>query len=339
MNPDGRMLAFELLSQRNPLSPRRMVKTPAKPAALLAWMDSLADEARLRLLRLLERHELSVAELCEVVQLPQSTVSRHLKVLAEGRWVSSRSQGTTHLYRTVLDELEPTPRALWLLAREQTEGWATSTQDELRVQQTLRKRQADPQAFFAGAAGQWDRLRSDLYGQHFSTAAMLALLPADLTVADLGCGTGPLIADLAPYAGEIIGVDSSADMLKAAHKRLGNLPNVDLRRGDLLTLPIDDGCCDAALLVLALTYVAEPARAIAEAARVLQPGGRLVIVDLLPHDRDDFRRQTGQQSLGLAPTFVERAMADAGLGGGVAKPLPPEPQAKGPALFLAVGRR
>src|SRR5882757_212051 len=120
MNPDERMVC------RRPHPARRMTKAPVKPDALLAWMDCLADEARLRLLRLLERHELSVAELCEVVQLPQSTVSRHLKVLAEGRWVNNRSQGTTHLYRLVLDELDPTPRALWLLAREQTEGWATS---------------------------------------------------------------------------------------------------------------------------------------------------------------------------------------------------------------------
>lgn len=316
-----------------------MLQISVKPDALLAWMDCLADEARLRLLRLLERNELSVAELCEVVQLPQSTVSRHLRVLAEGRWVKSRSQGTTHLYRTVLDELDPAPRKLWLLAREQTDGWATTAQDELRVQQTLRKRQADPQAFFAGAAGQWDKLRGELYGQHFSTSALLALLPPDLTVADLGCGTGPLVADLAPHAGRIIGVDSSADMLKAARKRLGNLPNVDLRKGDLLDLPIEPATCDAALLVLALTYLAEPAKAIAEAARVLKPAGRLVIVDLLPHDRDDFRRQTGQVSLGLAPAFVSAAMNEAGLTGGAVRPLPPEAGAKGPALFLAVGRR
>lgn len=316
-----------------------MVKTSTKPDALLAWMDSLADEARLRLLRLLERNELSVAELCEVVQLPQSTVSRHLKVLADQHWVTGRSQGTTRLYRTVLDELDPTPRRLWLLAREQTDGWATSAQDELRLQQTLRKRQADPQAFFAGAAGQWDRLRGELYGRHFSAAALLSLLPGDLVVADLGCGTGPLIADLAPYAGRIIGVDSSADMLRAARKRLGGEPNVDLRRGDLLALPIDPAACDAALLVLALTYVPDPAAAIAEAARVLRPGGRLVVVDLLPHDRDDFRRQTGQVSLGLGPEFVVGAMGDAKLENATVRPLPPEPQAKGPALFLATGAR
>ena len=300
-------------------------------------MDGLADEARLRLLRLLERHELSVAELCEIVQLPQSTVSRHLKVLADQRWVRSRSQGTTHLYRTILDELDPTPRKLWILAREQIDGWATSGQDELRLDQTLRKRQGDPQSFFAGAAGQWDKLRGELYGQYFSTAALLALLPNDWLVADLGCGTGPLIADLALQGVRVIGVDSSADMLKAAKKRLGSLPNVDLRKGDLQDLPIETATCDAALLVLALTYVPEPRLAILEAARILKPGGKLVIVDLLPHDRDDFRRQTGQLGLGLAPASVIESMKLANLMNTTVKPLPPESQAKGPALFLATG--
>src|SRR5438270_13654014 len=95
----------------------------SSPDALLGWMESLADPTRLRLLRLLERHELGVAELCDVLQLPQSTVSRHLKVLADQRWVRARRDGTTNLYRTILDELETGARRLWLPAREQTDAW------------------------------------------------------------------------------------------------------------------------------------------------------------------------------------------------------------------------
>src|SRR6476660_5882841 len=92
--------------------------SPQQPKALLAWMESLADPTRLRLLRLLERNELGVAELCDILQLPQSTVSRPLKLLADQRWVRHRRQGTNHLYRTILDELEIGARKLWLLARE-----------------------------------------------------------------------------------------------------------------------------------------------------------------------------------------------------------------------------
>ena len=134
-----------------------MVTAPAQPDALLGWMECLADPTRLRLLRLLERHELGVVELCDILQLPQSTVSRHLKVLAEQAWVAEPGQGTTHLYRMTLDEADPAARRLWLLAREQTDGWATVRQDELRLRQRLLSRETDSQAFFAGAAGEWDK--------------------------------------------------------------------------------------------------------------------------------------------------------------------------------------
>src|SRR5438094_9827968 len=130
--------------------------SPRQPEALLGWMESLADATRLRLLRLLERHELGVAELCDVLQLPQSTVSRHLKVLADQKWVRGRPQGTNHLYRTLLDELDAPARRLWLLARDQTENWSASKQDRLRLDRLLRDKQGESEAFFAGAAGEWD---------------------------------------------------------------------------------------------------------------------------------------------------------------------------------------
>lgn len=316
-----------------------MKETTGQPDRLLLQLECLADDTRLRLLRLLERHELGVAEICDVLQMPQSTVSRHLKVLTDGQWTRSRRQGTTHLYRTILDELDPSARKLWLLAREQTENWATTKQDELRLARRLSQRQGDAQAFFAGAAAQWDKLRGELYGDAFTMAAMLSLLSDDLVVADLGCGTGPMAAMLAPYVKQVIGVDNSPPMLKAARKRVGDMPNVDLRRGDLSSLPIDDASVDAALLVLALTYVNDPAVAIAESARILRPGGRVIIVDLLPHDRDDFRRQMGQVALGFDTKALEQSMHDAKLSRVQVTSLPPETNAKGPALFLATGRR
>src|SRR6476619_73 len=114
-------------------SERRLAAPAARqPDALRGWMESLADPTRLRLLRLLERHELGVAELCDVLQLPQSTVSRHLKVLADQRWLRSRPQGTSRLYRTILDELDAGARRLWVVAREQTDGWPAVKQDRLR---------------------------------------------------------------------------------------------------------------------------------------------------------------------------------------------------------------
>jgi ArsR family transcriptional regulator len=317
--------------------PRRAA--PQQPATLLGWMEALADPTRLRLLRLLERHELGVVELCDVLQLPQSTVSRHLKILADGGWVRSRRQGTTRLYRTILDELDPPTRKLWLLAREQTESWATVHQDALRLTRRLREREQDAQQFFAGAAGQWDKLRRDLYGEHFIHDAMLALLPSDYTVADLGCGTGHLAAELAPRVRTVIGIDNSPAMLKAARKRVADLTNVDLRQGDLETLPIADATCDAATLILVLTYATDPPRVLAEMSRILKPNGRAVVVDLLPHDRDDFRRQMGQQHAGFDAAELTRMLTAAGFTSAIVHSLPPEPEAQGPALFLATAMR
>src|SRR5688572_23503478 len=307
--------------------------------SLLGWMECLSDATRLRLLRLLERHELGVVELCDILQLPQSTVSRHLKVLGDQKWVRSRREATTRLYRMILDELTAPARRLWLLAREQTESWATLKQDELRLTRVLRERAGDSQAFFAGAAAEWDRLRTELYGDAFTTAAMLALLPRDTVVADLGCGTGQVSAALAPHVNQVIAVDNSPAMLKAAKKHAGDLANVDLRRGELSAVPVDDASCDAALLLLVLGYVPDPAGALKEMARILKPGGRAVIVDLPPHDRDDFRRRMGQQRLGFDRGDLEQLMASAGFGSVSIRPLPPEPGVKGPGLFLAIGSK
>lgn len=316
-----------------------LIAASSQPEALVAWMECLADSTRLRLVRLLERHELGVVDMCDIIQLPQSTVSRHLKVLSDGGWVRNRRQGTTHLYRTILDELEPPARRLWLLARDHSEAWATARQDELRLVARLQKRQSDSQAFFAGAAATWDKLRDDFYGRHFTSAALLALLPADWVVADLGCGTGQATAQLAACVERVIGVDNSPAMLKAARKRTEGAENVDLRRGDLEALPIEDGECDAALLLLALTYVPDPMVVLQEACRILKPGGRLVLADLLPHDREDFRHEMGQLRRGFGLPEMEKMLSSAGLDTPRCQPLPPEPAVKGPALFLATAYR
>ena len=316
-----------------------MIKLPAQPEALVGWMESLAEGTRLRLLRLLERHELGVVELCEILQSPQSTVSRHLKVLADQSWLHHRRQGTNRLYRMILDELEAPARRLWLLAREQTDDWATVQQDQLRLDRVLEEKQSDGQAFFAGAAGEWDKLRGELYGQEFAVQAMLALLPREYVVADLGCGTGMVTAQLAPFVKRVIGVDNSPAMLKAAKRRTEEFSNVDLRRGEVQGLPIEDGSCDAAMLLLVLTYVADPLVVLKEMARVLKVGGRAVIVDLLPHDRDDFRRRLGQVSMGFEPERMEGLMKEAGFGEVSVRALAPEAEAKGPAVWVGVGRR
>jgi ArsR family transcriptional regulator len=315
-----------------------MEAVAARPEGLLGWMEGLADPTRLRLLHVLERHELGVAGLCEVLQLPQSTVSRHLKILSSQGWIEVRRQGANRLYR-MSGGVDPAARRLWKVARAESERWATLQHDQLRLERLLRERRGAAEDFFAGAAADWDRLRAEWYGTGFGTAALVSLLPPEWTVADLGCGTGALAATLSPAVARVVGVDRSADMLRAARRRTAGLANVELRRGALEELPLEDAGCDAALLVLSLGWVDDPARALAEAARVVRPGGRLALVDAVLHDDDDFRRRAGQVWPGFEPARVVELLGAAGWADATCRPLAPEPAARGPALLLARARR
>ncbi len=310
-----------------------MIDAHPHPEQWMSWLGGLSDASRLRLLRLLEAEELGVAELCEVMQLPQSTVSRHLKVLSQQGWVVSRRAGTTNLYRVVLDELDPRARDLWRLTRDQATDWATARQDDARLERYLATRSRDSKAFFAGLAGEWSQTRAALYGKTFNLDALAALLPPAWTVADLGCGTGQLAAPLARHVRQVIGVDHSPEMLEAARRHAQ--PNLDLREGDLTNLPIDDAACDAALLVLVLTYVDQPRLVLQEARRILKPHGQLIVIDLLKHDREDFRRHMGQRSMGYAEAELSDRLTEVGFARPRVSLLPPEQGVQGPALLLA----
>lgn len=319
-----------------------MNQTSTQPDALLGWMAGLADATRLRLLRLLERHELGVADLCDVLQLPQSTVSRHLKVLADQGWVTSRRSGTTNLYRTILDELAPAARELWVVARQQTDDWGSTQQDQVRLQRRLKERNQETRKFFAGAAGDWLQRRHELYGERFDLDAALGLLPGHWTVADLGCGSGAFASRLATHVRKVIGVDDSQDMLKAAEQLTREQNNIELKRGELDHMPLTSESCDAATLLLVLTYVTNPVAVLEETHRILSSergGGRVVVVDLLRHDRDDFRREMGQSHMGFGKQQLATMLRDAGFGQVRVNSLAPEPEAKGPALLIATGEK
>lgn len=317
-----------------------MKKPPAlSPDLLLARISSLADPARLRMLHLLEQQELAVSELADVLQMPQSSVSRHLKLLAGEGWVVARGAGTANYYSMANGELPETSRQLWQLAAGETREWPALAHDRLRLARCLATRAGEGRDFFAGVAGEWERLRTELYGERFTGLAFQALLSPDWVVADLACGSGAAALDLAPWVARVIAVDRSPEMLQAARRRARGVENILFEEGDLERLPIADGACDAALMLLALTQVDDPALAVAEMARIVKPGGRAVVVDLLRHDREEFRRQMGQKRSGFAPEDLTRLLAASGFDEVRCSPLPPEPEARGPALLLASGTR
>jgi ArsR family transcriptional regulator len=305
---------------------------------VLSWMSSLGDATRLRILRLVERHELTVAELCAVLQMPQSTVSRHLKVLADDGWVAARPEATSRLYRMDVDALESAARRLWSLLREQTAGLPVAAQDDRRVASVLAERQTPSQAFFSSAAGQWDRLRREMFGERFDALGLLGLLDPTWTVGDLGCGTGQIAEALAPFVAKVVAVESSRAMLRAARRRVAGLDNVELRSGELQALPVEDASLDAAVACLVLHHVADPQAVLRETARALRPDGRLLLVDMLPHEHVEYRQQMGHVWLGFEPERTLGWLTEAGFGEGRVVPLPPAAQARGPALFAAAAR-
>ncbi len=330
---DGYNVSFT--SARPPMSP--------KPT-ILDHAATLSEATRCRILYLLERQELTVSELMSVLQLPQSTASRHLRVLADAGWVRSRRDGTSHLYQLAADSLDEAAGQLWQLIRDQLAETPASRQDLTRLESVLRERRSRSQAFFTETASEWDKLRDELFGRRFDLQALLALLDRRWVVGDLGCGTGRTSEALAPHVGCVHAVDGSAAMLEAARQRLAQAENAESPRtgadvvfhqGELESLPLEDGILDAAVLFLALHHTPDPGRVLAEARRASKAGGRLLIVDMLPHDRDDYRRKMGHVWLGFSERKIRRALSEAGFAGARFQPLPADPEARGPSLFVA----
>ena len=304
---------------------------------ILDHMSALSDPIRCRTLILLEKHELTVSELCAVLQMPQSSVSRHLKTLADDHWVASRRDGTSRFYSMPVDDLDSGARRLWPIIREQVSSTSAAAQDERRLRGVLARRRAKSEEFFATAAGGWDHIRTGLYGDTFYLWAVLGLIDPDLVVGDLGCGTGQLTETVSPYVRRVIAVDSSDDMLVAARQRLGAAKNVDLRKGELESLPLEAGELDAAMLSLVLHYSPAPARALTEVGRVVRSGGRILVVDMLPHEREEYQQQMGHVWLGFTEKQITKFLTGAGFGDVRVRAVPADPDAKGPSLFAAVG--
>ena len=200
------------------------------------------------------------------------------------------------------------------------------------------RRRVNARSFFADAAGHWPAMRSELYGDLYLLEALIGLLPSSWIVADLGCGTGEMAVKLAREVNQVIGVDQSHEMLQRAHDAAAGISNLRLVQGDLCVLPLDDHSCDAALMLLVLSYQSDPQKALAEMARIVRPGGKVVVVDLMRHDRDDFRRQMGQENLGFTEEELIEMLRQAGAGEAACRVVAPEPEAKGPALLIATAQ-
>jgi ArsR family transcriptional regulator len=306
---------------------------------LLKSLACLGDMARLRLLRLVAQEELSVGELARVLQLPQSTVSRHLKVLYESGWIARRSEGTASLYRMDSGALSDGARALWDVVRGQLGTSPTLSEDDHRLAEVLAERRTDSKAFFGRIVDEWDRLRQELFGKAFDCEALLSFLNPQWVVADLGCGTGSAAELLAPVVRKVIAADREPHMLEAARRRLDRFDNVEFLHEDVTDLSIGDEQLHAVIVSLVMVSVVEPQAAVREIARTLRPGGLLMIVDTVPHDRESYKHTMGHLHLGFDEQQLRQWAAAAGLSAVRYRRLRPDTSAKGPGLFVATMRK
>ncbi|MCH2134286.1 MAG: metalloregulator ArsR/SmtB family transcription factor [Phycisphaerales bacterium] len=300
---------------------------------LLQWIEPLNDLARLRILRVLDTCELGVGELASVLQLPQSTVSRHLKRLLEAGWIARRSVGTAALYRLATTSLDDTARTLWDLAAASLVNMPVCAEDDHRAEEVIARRHVDSRRFFGDLGGEWTDLRERLFGEAVAIHPLLALCDPGWIVGDLGCGTGQTAAQLAHWVKRVEAIDRESAMLKAARKRLTGVDNVGIHKADILDLPFEDDSLDAAIVSLVLHHLESPADALREISRITS--GPILVVDMMSHDRTSYRDTMGHLHLGFEEDEVQALARQAGVTMQRYSPLPPDPSASGPSLFVA----
>jgi ArsR family transcriptional regulator len=307
---------------------------PAGPS-VIAIFAALADPQRARMLRLLEREELAVGELASALQLPQSTMSRHLKALFEAGIIIKRAEGTATLYRLSREAAAPDARAAWDLLRGSLTQDPSFADDDRRMTEVIAGRSPDPKGFFGRVGGEWSGLRMGLFGDRFSAEALLALLPSQWTVADLGCGTGEIAAEIAPFVSKVVAIDREPAMLEAARKRLRECANVEVRRGELTDIPARGTEFDACVVSLVLHHVREPAKVLASARKSLKKQGVVIVIDMVEHARGEYRATMGHEHLGFSKSALAAIAAESGLRLDVYRPLRPAIDGRGPGLFVA----
>lgn len=278
---------------------------------LLDFFRALGDPTRLRIFALLREMELSVGELAQVLGQSQPRVSRHIRILADAGLTTRRREGSW-VFLTLADD----PRIAPLLTAVADAGGAWIEEDRARLEAVRADRTVAAERYFAAHADDWDAIRSLHVPESRVEAAMAELLddaPIGRLV-DLGTGTGRMLELFGTRASRAIGVDRSPEMLRLARAKLAqSVPSAELRQGDLAALPLAEAIADTIILHQVLHFLAQPAGAVAEAARLLAAGGRMLIVDFAPHEREELRTRDAHARLGFSDEQIAGWLAAAGL--------------------------
>ncbi len=308
--------------------------------ALNTALKAAGEETRLRVLALLAEAELTVSDLTDILRQSQPRISRHLKLLVEAGLVERFREGTWAFFR--LAEHGGGADVARALIERLNPGDQTIARDRERLSSVRQARATAAQAYFRAHAAEWDRIRK----LHVADEAVEDAIRAALSdkpfrsLLDLGTGTGRMLEMFGPDIERELGLDLSLDMLLLARDRLerAGLRNCSVRQGDIYDLPLANGSFDVVILHQVLHFLDDGARAIREAARVLRPGGRLLVVDFAPHEQEFLREQFAHRRLGFAPDTVMQWITASGLDPVMHKSLAPEPGSEGKiavSLWLA----
>lgn len=313
-------------------------------AAAISALEAAGEPTRLRLLALLAEAELTVTELTAILGQSQPRVSRHLKLLVEATLIDRHREGAWAFFR--IADRGPSARLVSDIISRVDAGDPVLLSDRERLQAVRAERAREAQKYFARHAAEWDRIRSLHVPDARVEAAILDLI-GDMrieTMLDIGTGTGRMLELIAPMAHRAVGLDVNPAMLAVARSNLerADVRNVQLRQGDVYALTPGDNAFSLIVIHQVLHFLDDPARALREAARLLAPGGRLLVIDLAPHADERLRAEFAHRRLGFGAEEVAGFMRDAGLEAGaqvMVRPLTGEGEVLTVALWMGRDRR
>ena len=309
-------------------------------ASIVKTLRAVADPNRLRILLLLGGEELSVAELQEILVMRQSTISTHLSQLKQAGLVEDRRTGKSNLYRLTNSATSSGGGILDGLLKQAREDIPESGPDQAAMRSVLKKRQDKMRSFFDSVAG---RLGRDYVpGKSWKSLAetLLRLMPP-MVIADLGAGEGAFALLLAQQAKKVIAVDSSAKMIEVGREQAlrHGVENVEYRLGDMEEIPIGDGEVDLVFFSQSLHHALHPERAVEDVWRILKPGGRIVILDLVKHRFEEARELYADEWLGFSETDVEAMLEKSGFRSVQTSVVHKEPETPQFQTLLVVGNK